>query len=262
MNCNFNIFCVAFFVLLYCASIAKPYKIRHNIFKMSSFDLSDKCVAFLGCGKISSALCRGLASIDSNNINRPKKIIVSLRSREKSQILSTQFPELVEVCEDNSDLVRKADVVFIGLLPAVARAELPNLPFRDGQLIISMMAAIDYSEIRSLLPVSNKHDIVRTVPLPSAARRTGPILMFPKHNTILSLLEILGTPIVCSDENEMKPMIALTGHISSFYELMKVNQDFMVSHGIDSHSARSFITSFYSSLSAGAERSEESFACM
>jgi pyrroline-5-carboxylate reductase len=231
---------------------------------MSFIDLSSKTVGFLGCGKISSALCRGFGSLSANSISRPKRIIVSLRNRDKSQALANQFPELVLVEEDNSILVSQCDIIFIGLLPVVARAELPNLPFRSNQLIISMMAAIDFNETVSLIVKESfkESNIVRTVPLPSSARRTGPILMYPSHENISSVLKVLGTPIVCKDEAEMKPMIALTGHISSFFELMRVNEEFMVDHGIDSRTARDFITSFYSSLATGAEKSEEPLSGM
>ena len=56
----------------------------------------------------------------------------------------------------------------------------------------------------------------------------------------------------------MKPMISITGHISSFYELMNTSQHFVESHGVDAVTARKFVTSFYSSLAQGSERSSES----
>lgn len=225
--------------------------------------LHDLTVGFLGCGKISSAVCRGFAGLDPSV--RPKLILVSRRSEDKSAALANDFPSLVEVSDDNHDIVRRSDVVFIGLLPAVARAELPQLPFGSNQLVISMMAAVVYDETLSLTRVQSSH-LVRTVPLPSAARRSGPILLYPPHPMAEALLRYLGTPTACETEAQMKPMVALTGHISSFFELMRCSQAFLTDQqqglGIADSTARQFVTSFYSSLAQGAALSEHSLAGM
>lgn len=191
-------------------------------------DLSNTCLGFVGCGKISSAVCRGYATAPGNQ--RPKKILVSARSEDKSSALKAAFPDLVHVVESNEDIVAEADVVFIGLLPGVAREVLPNLPFTDSKLVVSMMAAVDFQETLQLtrMPVNR---IVRTVPLPSAANRSGPVLVHPPNSDIEAILSIVSTPAVCKLESQMKPMVAVTGHISSFYELMKTSQDFIVENG-------------------------------
>eukprot|EP01031_Cornospumella_fuschlensis_P027006 gene27006-32628_t len=221
-------------------------------------DLSELSVGFLGCGKISSALCRGFASLVEN---RPKKIFVSRRSEDKSSALASSFPDLVIVCDSNEDIVQTCEIIFIGLLPPVARSELPKLPFSDKKLVISMMAAVGYDETKSLINIDESR-LVRTVPLPSAARRSGPIVMYPPNADAEQLLYIIGTPVVCTTEAQMKPMISVTGHISSFFELMRSSEEFLTNQDIDSSTARQFVTSFYSSLAAGAFQSHESLADM
>lgn len=223
------LFAVALFLCSLCSAFAfalfrVPY--RSKIVIMSAVD--QKVLGFIGCGKISSAVVRGYAS---NPGTKPTKILVSRRTAEKSEALRAAFPEIVEVHDDNKDIVERADVVFIGLLPAVARAELPTLPFKSSQLIVSMMAAVDFAEVKSLIQLENHDNVVRTVPLPSAARRTGPILQFPQHSAISDLLSVVGTPVPCENEAQMKPMVAVTGHISSFYELMRTTESFLVDSG-------------------------------
>jgi pyrroline-5-carboxylate reductase len=222
-------------------------------------DLSNLTVAFLGCGKISSAVCRGFAGADGNM--KPKKILVSLRSAEKSAALKAEYPDLITVKESNEELVAEADIVFIGLLPGIARELLPTLPFAESKTVISMMAAVDYSELLELVKLSGA-SVGKTVPLPAASKRSGPVIMFPPNASIEAILSVVGTTIPCTDELQMKPMISLTGHISSFYELMKVSQDWQVEHGVDPATAKQFVGSFYSSLAAVANSSEESFAYM
>jgi glutamyl-tRNA reductase len=95
----------------------------------STADLSNKTVGFLGCGKISSAVCRGYAGAEGTC--RPMKIMVSKRSADKSAALQAEYPSLITVCDDNSEIVKQCDIIFIGLLPAVATEELPKLPFDE-----------------------------------------------------------------------------------------------------------------------------------
>ncbi|RYH29002.1 hypothetical protein EON65_10065 [archaeon] len=196
-------------------------------------NLSDYSIGFLGCGKISSALCHGFASIEEGK--RPKKLLVSRRSEDKSSALARSYPGLVVVCDNNEDIVQECDVVFIGLLPQVARTELLKLQFGDKKLVISMMAAVGYDETKQLVSIDEKR-LVRTVPLPSAARRSGPILIYPPNADAEQLLCAIGTPVVCITEAQMKPMIAVTGHISSFFELLRTSEEFLTKQGINKKS--------------------------
>jgi pyrroline-5-carboxylate reductase len=217
-------------------------------------DLSEKTIGFLGCGKISSCMVRGYAT--AKGTQRPAKILVSKRSEAKSAALARDFPGYVEVCEDNADLVTRSDVVFLGLLPPTARELLPTMPFggeTSSKLIISMLAAMDIGELRALCSGVPESQIVRTVPLPSVARQQGPILVHPVLENCISILEIVGTPVSCEQESEMKPLVCLTGHISSFYELMKTSEEFMTNNGVNPVAARTFVSAFYSSMAANTE---------
>lgn len=155
----------------------------------------------------------------------------------------------------------ESDIIFIGVLPSTAREILPGLPFtsKGDKLVISMMATVDLEEVLRLtgLPAVA---VVRTVPLPSCARRDGPILVFPAYPRFVDLLGLLGTPVGCNTEAEMKPLVALTGHISSFFELMNETEKFMTGEGVSSAAARRYVSSFYSSLARSTELSTDSFA--
>lgn len=193
-------------------------------------------------------MATGFATAGKNH-----KIIVSHRSIEKSTILKEKFPDIVTVLEDNAAIVEQSDVIFLGLLPGVAREVLPSINFK-GKTVISMMAAVDYKETLELVPSASPEHVTRTVPLPSAARRVGPILLYPipsnelKHSSV-TVFNQVGNVIACRTEAEMLPLVSITGHISAFYELMNVTQQWAVGQNVQEQSAQLFIASFYSSLS-------------
>ena len=81
---------------------------------------------------------------------RPKKILVSTRSFEKSKVLKDDFPDIIDILEDVNEIVEKSSIVFIGLLPNVARDLLPKINFAN-KYVVSMMAAIDMKELLTLL---------------------------------------------------------------------------------------------------------------
>jgi len=226
--------------------------------KMSTTaELSTKVVGILGCGKIGSCIGRGYASLASGLKEKPSRILVSPRSADKAALLASEFPDLVTIASSNEEVVSGSDIIYIGLLPPVARETLPKMPFREGQLVISTMAAVDIQEVLSLTSMP-AHRVVRTVPLPSCARQSGPILMHPPNAEAEAVLNIIGAPVACANEADMKPLVCLTGHISSFYELMRVSQDFFVKEGVDPAVARTYVSSFYTSLAEAAVISNDS----
>ena len=220
-----------------------------------SFDLSKMKLGFVGTGKIGSAVARGFARCNPP----PAAILVSPRSREKAEALKKEFPDIITIAETNEEVVSGADVVFYGLLPEVAREVLPKMPYRPDQMIVSMMAAIDYEETLTLsagiIPQGN---IVRTVPLPSAATKSSPTLMHPPNPRAEALLNCVGSCVACAKETEMKPLICLTAHISSFFELQRVNQAFFEANGVESLAAKKFVAAFYQSLAGAAWAAVES----
>ena len=214
-------------------------------------ELSSKTLGFVGTGKISSCVVRGYCTAPSPH--RPLKVLLSPRSADKAAALKAEFPDLVEIASCNEDVVSESDIVFIGLLPKVAREILPTLPFGgegSKKLVISMMAAIMIEEMRSLVAVPAEQ-LVRTVPLPSSARREGPILSHPQNAACEEVLKVVGTPVACKLETEMTPLVCLTGHISPFFELMRTTEKFMTDQGVSPGEARQYVSSFYSALANG-----------
>jgi pyrroline-5-carboxylate reductase len=171
------------------------------------------------------------------------------------------YPDLIQIAQSNEEVIEKADIIFIGLLPSVARSLLPTLPFTARHRILSMMAAVDYHEVVSLCRQNSETGpIVKIIPLPSSANRSGPILFFPPQPFLESIMSIVGTPVPCTDETHMKPLIGVTGQISPFYELLQVTQQWLESKGLPAASSRLYVAAFYSSLATAAFETTKDFS--
>ena len=214
-----------------------------------SININDCTIGIIGVGKIGSCLCKGYANYltttttstsDSSIDGSSKRILVTNRGINNVNKLINLYPNTIEIAT-TTEIIERCDVIFIALLPVVARQLLPLLKFSNKNLIISMMASIDIDEVVSLTQVSSDN-IVKIVPLPSISTNTGPILVYPNNDIACKLLEVVGSPFPCSNEDDMKPLVSMTGHISSFYELMRVSQDWLTTEGVDSHTGTTTTT--------------------
>ncbi|RLN78551.1 hypothetical protein BBJ28_00019720 [Nothophytophthora sp. Chile5] len=176
-------------------------------------------LGLLGTGKIGSAVFSGFCS---ENGWQPKHAYVSARSKAKAEALVARFPSRVTIGASNQEIVDKSDVVFIGLLPAVAREELPKLSFA-GKKVVSMMATIPYDELLQLVKLP-RESVVRTVPLPAASKRAGPILAYPENAFVRDLLTQIGTPVMVAEEAEITKLVsgepASRDYIASFFQAL------------------------------------------
>ncbi|KAJ0398555.1 hypothetical protein P43SY_003384 [Pythium insidiosum] len=189
---------------------------------------------------------------------QPKHVFVSQRTKAKADALVAKFPGRVSIGASNQEIIDKSDVIFIGLLPNVAKEELPKLTFAPTKRIISMMATIPYDELVSLVRLP-RENVIRTVPLTSSSKRSGPILAFPVNEFARDLLAQIGTPVMVANESEITTLTGMTALISFFYATCASTQKWCVNNGVDEQSSRSFVASFFKSLAEAGFESNETF---
>jgi len=73
---------------------------------------------------------------------RPSHVYVSSRSAEKSAALQAKYPTVISIESDNQRIIDQCEIIFVGLLPDVAREILPRLKIGRQHFLISMMATI------------------------------------------------------------------------------------------------------------------------
>ena len=160
-------------------------------------------IGFLGNGKIGSAIATGFCS---EHGWQPKHVYVSARTKAKADALVAAFPTRVSIGASNQEIVDKSDVIFIGLLPHVAKEALPQIRFPASKRVISMMATVTYAEVLDLVHLPSEQ-VTRCVPLPSCSKRSGPILAYPVNEVARSLLEQIGTPVMVATEAEITTLV-------------------------------------------------------
>ncbi|TMW68570.1 hypothetical protein Poli38472_006038 [Pythium oligandrum] len=216
---------------------------------------NDLTIGLLGTGKIGSAVVTGFCS---ENGWQPKHVYVSARTKAKADALVAKFPTRVSIGASNQEIIDKSDVVFIGLLPNIAKEELPKLNFASTKKVVSMMATIPYDELVGLVKLP-KENVVRTVPLPGASKRSGPILAYPVNEFARDLLTQIGTPVMVGNESEITTLTGMTALISFFYATCGSAQKWCVNNGVDDESSRSFVAAFFKSLAEAGFSSTDSF---
>ena len=135
-------------------------------------------VGFIGTGKIASAMVRGVTG-------QGHEIYVSKRGANIAADLA--LLDDVQIF-DNQDLLDKADIIILCLLKDVAHLILPELNFREGHRVISVMVDVSFSQLAKLCAPVQAIEI--TIPLPFVATGNCPLPCFPS-NVIIS--ELFGT---------------------------------------------------------------------
>ena len=140
------------------------------------------CVGFLGTGNIAAAMVRGITG-------QGHEIYVSKRGANIAADLA--LLDDVQIFE-NQDLLDKVDIVILCLLKDVAHLILPELNFRKGHRVISVMVDVSFSQLAKLCAPVQAIEI--TIPLPFVATGNCPLPCFPS-NIIISELFGNNNPI-------------------------------------------------------------------
>lgn len=203
-------------------------------------------LGFVGTGHITVAMVEGLCAAPAAG----ERIAVSPRNRENAAALARRFAN-VTVAADNQGVVDASDIVFLAVRPSVASEIVGALRFRREQTVVSLVALHPREEMRRLTEPAAT--LVRAVPLPSAARRMGPIAYFPHDASVEALLARVGTPVAAPAEAAFHRLWSLTGLISPFAALMDEWQSWAEEGGVGREAAEQYVRAFVHCLAVMAQ---------
>jgi pyrroline-5-carboxylate reductase len=132
---------------------------------------------FVGTGAITEAMATGFL----RSKLELSQVIVSPRSAETAARLAARFP-LVQIANDNQAVVDASDVLFLAVRPQVAEDVIKALRFRQGQAIVSVIAATDRSTIGSW--IDQDVELTLAIPLPFVADGEGVTAIYPPSSRI------------------------------------------------------------------------------
>ena len=198
-------------------------------------------LGFIGTGNIVSDVIIGI----SKSKIKYKKIIISPRNKKKAIYLKKYFKK-VTIAKNNQEVIDKTDWVFLGVLPKVGDAILPELKFKNNQIIVSFMSTTNYTKLKKL--IKTKSVIIRAIPMPPIRMGKGPVAIFPPNKKVKGFFDKIGTTIEIKNEKLSKNFWAISGTMASFYELLNVLSKWLIRKKTNKLDSQKYVTLLYSAL--------------
>ena len=202
-------------------------------------------LGFIGTGKIASSVITGIckSSIKYN------KIFISSRNNKISKQLKKKFKRIV-IEKDNQKIVSRSNWVFLAVTPTVGEKIIKNLRFRSNQTIISFISTITIPRLKKMIKV--KANIVRAIPLPPISLKKGPVPICPPNKKVKKFFDQIGSTVEIKNEKLSINFWSTSGMMASYYEILNVMSNWLVSKGIKKLDAQKYITSLFLALSEDA----------
>ena len=202
-------------------------------------------LGFIGTGKIASSVITGIckSSIKYN------KIYISSRNNKISKQLKKKFKRIV-IEKNNQKIVSSSNWVFLAVTPTVGEKIIKNLKFRSNQTIISFISTITIPNLKKMIKV--KANIVRAIPLPPISLKKGPVPICPPNKKVKNFFDQIGSTVEIKNEKLSINFWSTSGMMASYYEILKVMSNWLVSKGIKRLDAQKYITSLFLALSEDA----------
>lgn len=201
-------------------------------------------LGFVGTGAITEAVVQGLHKAGTRKV----EILLSPRSEARSRALAAQYPRVTRA-DDNSAVVAGSDVVFLAVRPQQL-PDLAGLPFRSDQTVVSLLAGTPIDRIRAFAAPAAR--LTRVLPLPCISIGQGPILITPPDPTLETLFAGLGDLISLEREADFGTLAAISGLISSHFELQNVAVEWLRAQSVSDVTASLYVRSFFAGLGASA----------
>jgi pyrroline-5-carboxylate reductase len=213
-------------------------------------------IGFIGTGRIASAMIEGLCAGGDPG----EALLVSPRGEQVARDLAARFPA-VEIAAGNQALADACDPVFLCLPPEAVESGLREIAFRPGQRVISTIGTMGLDAVGRL--VDPEVRLFRAGPLPTSARRAGPVAYHPADPEVEALLGRFGKPVAVAGDGEFGALWCVVGLIATLYGQMDEASGWAARKGVTPERAETFTASLVAAVAADAvEGSAGSFAAL
>lgn len=185
-------------------------------------------IGFIGIGVLADYLVKGIRHAGDD-----RQITLSPRGKDNAQALSAQFD--LPIAADNQGVVDVSDMVVLSTKPEHAEAAVTGLCFREGQILLSVVAGLPCEVLQPLVEPAM---VVRALPLIGTQVGVGGTPIYPANASVEALLSAVSTIIVFDDEPQYE-LAAVSGCLNGWvYGLVAELQSWLESKGFEADKAR------------------------
>lgn len=198
-------------------------------------------LGFIGTGTITTAVIDGLLKSKA----KVEQFNISLRSKKNSSKLKKKSKK-IKVYSKNQDIINQSSIVFISLLPKVAKQELVKLKFKKGQIVISFVSTINFSSLKKLCKPASK--IIKAAPLPMAMDGLSPTIIYPYQKTVKSLFELIGTVVVAKNENQNNHLWVMSSFMATYVTIINNLKKYLQKNKVQTQDANKYLNTFLTGM--------------
>ena len=199
-------------------------------------------IGFIGTGTITSALVTGFCGPGDLD----HRIFLSPRNAQRSAALAEAYPN-VTVARSNQEVLDRSEWVVLAVVPKYGEEIVRPLVFRPEHRVINLLADRKLPEIAGW--IGPTRTLVHMVPLPFAAKRTGPIAIYPGDREVAALFAPLGEIVAVDEVAQIQALAAITALMSSYYNLLNEVVKWGEGQGLSLKQSAGYTTSFFEALS-------------
>ena len=188
-------------------------------------------VGIVGVGHLAGYLVEGMCAATD-----PPDILLSPRNVTRAQELSERFG--IRVADDNHTVVNESDIVIVATRPPQALAAVTALPWRTGQILISVAAGVPCANLSA---VTAPATVVRAMPVSCAAIGESPTSIYPDEPNARSLLAHLGPVIALPNESSFQTASVIGAYYAWIFALVAETMPWLETAGVPPASAHTLV---------------------
>lgn len=196
---------------------------------------------FVGAGALTAAIVEGLG----DGVAEPPAVFLSPRNRAVGLELAGRFPN-VRVCDSNQEVLDRAAVVVLAVRPQVGAEVVGGLVFRPDHVVVSALAGVSLARLKEWIAPAT--EVVRTIPLPAAARRQSLTVLYPDQPVARQLLERVGGVVVPGEESTLEAFSAATATFAAHLDYLATVADWLAAQGVKEEDATGYIAHIFGQL--------------
>ena len=201
-------------------------------------------VGFIGCGTLGSSIATGLASAKEFN---GKIFISEPYNKTRAEEIKAQYPDKVVLVDSHEELLEEADIIFPTILPNILHDVMSKLTFSARHKVVHVAAGVNLAQASGCYNGAGK--VLRAVPLPFAARRMGPQVLYGDDAECETLFTYFGTLIKVPVEKDLEVLAVHTALMVPYYAIVNEVVEWSKKKGMAFENARDYICAMNAALS-------------